>query len=41
VFGKEFDNATNGDLFVVRQAGEPVSEPVSALDIPRHSQIMP
>jgi hypothetical protein len=41
VFGKEFDDATDGDLFVVRQAGEPVGKLVGALDVPRHDSSMP
>jgi hypothetical protein len=41
VFGKEFDDATDGNLFVVCQAGEPVSKLVGAFDVPRHDSSMP
>ena len=41
MFDKEFDDATNGYLLVVGEAGEPVSELIGAFYVPRHDLIMP
>lgn len=38
---KQFDDAADADLFVFVEGLEPAGEPVGALNLPQHDQIMP